>query len=181
MTTITAILDFWLDEVGAEQWFVKDEAIDRAVADRFNAVYEHAAAGLYDDWRWSPVGSLALLILLDQFPRNMFRDSCRAFATDAKARSLAKWALARDLDREMAEAARGFFLLPLQHSEHLADQMLCVSLTAERLPGSDSNEYAVQHRDIVQRFGRFPHRNAVLGRETTAEEAAFLTEPGSAF
>jgi len=181
MTTITAILDFWLDETGPEHWFVKDEALDRTVRERFGAAYERAAAGLCDDWRRSPEGCLALLILLDQFPRNMFRNSCRAFATDAKARGLARWGLARGSDGEVAPAARQIFLLPLQHSEDLADQALCVSLTADRLPGTDSYDYAIQHRDIIRRFGRFPHRNALLGRETTDEEAAFLAEPGSAF
>jgi len=181
MTTITAILDFWLDEVGPEKWFVKDEALDRAVGDRFGAAYERAAAGLCDGWRKSPAGCLALLILLDQFPRNMFRGSCRAYATDAKARSLAKWALARNIDDQVDTIARQFFLLPLQHSEDFADQTLCVDLTADRLSASDSYDYAVQHRDIVQRFGRFPHRNAILGRRTTDEEAAFLAGPDSSF
>ena len=181
MTTIATVLYFWLVEVGPEKWYVKDKTLDRTIADRFGAAYRRAAAGLCDDWRRSPAGCLALLILLDQFPRNMFRGSCRAFATDAKARRLAHWSLAHDIDGAVDEVGREFLLTPLEHSEELADQELCVRLAAERMPGSEFHDYAVRHRDIIRQFGRFPHRNEVLGRASTDVEAAFLARPGSSF
>jgi uncharacterized protein (DUF924 family) len=179
MTAATAtaadVVAFWRD-AGPSRWYRKDEAFDRAFRERFLATHEAAARGDLDAWLASPEGALALCILLDQFPRNAFRGSPRMFATDAKAREVARSALASRFDRQVDDALRQFFIMPFMHSEDPADQELCVRLARE-LP-TDTLRYAEEHRDIIVRFGRFPHRNAVLGRTTTAEEQRFLDEGG---
>ncbi len=181
MTTITAVVNFWFNEVGPEQWFIKEESIDAAIASRFGSAYAQAAAGLFDEWRHDPRGCLALLILLDQFPRNMFRDSSRAFATDAKARSISGQAVANGLDRAASELERQIFYMPLQHSESADDQARCLRLAERNLPNLKFGEYAARHSSIIDRFGRFPHRNRVLGRTSSDVEEAFLKKPGSSF
>jgi uncharacterized protein (DUF924 family) len=181
MTIITAVNDFWLNEVGPDRWFTTDAAVDHAIAERFRGTFEQAAGGVLDCWRGEPKGCLALLILLDQFPRNLFRGSSRAFATDDKARSIARQALARGLDDEVTGAARQFLYMPFQHSENLTDQRFCVRLAEERLPGSTFVEFALRHHDVIHRFGRFPHRNRALGRLSTAAEEAYLEQPDAGF
>ncbi|MGE3148662.1 MAG: DUF924 family protein [Pseudorhodoplanes sp.] len=171
-----AILTFWL-EAGYEKWFGKNEAFDIAIRTRFLATYEAAAGGRLGDWEKTADGALALTIALDQFPRNMFRSDPRSYATDALARAVAKRAVAQGFDRKVVPDLRSFFYLPLMHSEDLADQEQCLSLYRE-LGDAVSSRYAEEHADIIRRFGRFPHRNAVLGRATTPEEQAFLDGGG---
>jgi len=185
------VLAFWFgreDDPGygefRSQWFQKGEAFDREVTDRFGDLYERAAAGELDAWREEAESCLALVIVLDQFPRNMFRGDARTHTTDGKALDAAKYAIERALDRELPAFGRMFLYMPFMHAENVEDQRRSVELF-ERLAaepgGPDVVEYAVGHREIVERFGRFPHRNAILGRETTPEEAEFLTQPGSSY
>ena len=169
------IVDFWRD-LGPERWFARDDELDATIAQRFGDVYERAAAGELDGWAEEPNGALALVLILDQFPRNMFRGTPRAFETDAKALQLAKAALARGDHYHVGEDVNQFFALPLMHSENLEDQEACVRWMQEI--GEENVPYAEEHRDIVARFGRFPHRNAILGRTTTSEEQAFLEGGG---
>lgn len=178
-TSITPddVVSFWRD-AGPARWFRKDPAFDSAFRDRFLAAHEAAADGLLAGWAGTAEGALALLILLDQFPRNAFRGTPRMFATDGQARDIANAAISAGLNEEVDGELRQFFSLPLMHSEVLADQDACVELT-KRL-GEESARYARLHRDIIARFGRFPHRNAVLGRESSAEEQRFLDEGGFA-
>lgn len=178
---IAQVLDFWFAPGMAERWFKTDPAFDAEVRARLGPLHERAAAGELHGWRDSAEGCLALVLLLDQAPRNLFRDAARAFATDAAALELAYHAIARGFDRELPQGRRIFLYLPLEHSEDLADQETCVRLTAALDENPDWHDYAVQHRDIIARFGRFPHRNAALGRESTPEELAFLEQPGSSF
>ena len=171
------VLAFWR-AAGPDKWFKKDEAFDAEIRTRFLATYEAAAAGALA-WDETAEGALALLIVLDQFPRNMFRGSARAFAADPLARKIAAQAIERGLDQKVAVAERSFFYLPFEHSETLADQERCVALN--RASGdADALKWAELHADIIRRFGRFPHRNAVLGRVTTPEEQAFLDGGGFA-
>ncbi|MEJ6023333.1 DUF924 family protein [Ramlibacter sp. PS4R-6] len=172
-----AVLAFWR-EAGPSRWFRKDASFDREFHDRFLAAHEAAARGEFDAWAAMPDGALALCILLDQFPRNAFRGTPRMFATDAKARAVARGAIDSGFGDAVDEPLRQFFVLPLMHSEELEDQEQCVELA--RGLESDTHRYAVMHRDIIHRFGRFPHRNAVLGRESTPEEVKFLAEGGFA-
>ena len=171
------VLTFWR-EAGPERWFRKDTALDALFRDRFLAAHEAAARGELDGWAGTAGGALALLILLDQFPRNVFRGSPRTYATDAKARAVASAAVEAGFDQQAEAQMRGFFYLPFMHSEDLADLDRCVELT--RAEGGEQHRYALHHRDIVARFGRFPHRNAVLGRTSTPEERQFLAEGGFA-
>jgi len=170
-----SVLAFWR-EAGPDKWFNKDAAFDDAIRTRFLETYEAAAEGRLADWETTAEGALALVIVLDQFPRNMFRGEKRAFAADPLARGVAERALARGFDRAVPE--RTFFYLPFMHSEALDDQERCVALY--RTLDEDSLKWAVLHADIIRRFGRFPHRNAVLGRSTTPEEQAFLDGGGFA-
>jgi uncharacterized protein (DUF924 family) len=169
---------FWR-AAGPSKWFSKDADFDRAITTWFLAAHEAAAAGRLSDWEATPEGALALLILLDQFPRNMFRGSARAFATDPLARAVADRAVARGFDTRVADAERAFFYLPFEHSENLADQERSLALWRQSGSG-EIDKYAQSHADIIRRFGRFPHRNAVLGRATTPEEQAFLDAGGFA-
>ncbi|HEX2215518.1 MAG TPA: DUF924 family protein [Xanthobacteraceae bacterium] len=172
------IIAFW-QAAGQKKWFEKDADFDEEIRTRFLDMHEAAARGDLDTWSGTPEGALALLILLDQFPRNLFRGEARAYATDAKARERARAALARGFEQKVPQELRTFFYLPFMHSENLADQERCVELY--RALGDDySLKYAEDHADIIRRFGRFPHRNAILGRETTAEEQAFLDAGGFA-
>ena len=170
------VLAFWL-AAGHERWFAHDEAFDTAIRDRFAAIYKDAAAGLLNAWENSPEGALAFVIVLDQFPRNMFRGDPRAFSSDAQALEVARRALARGADKRIEAPLLQFLYLPFMHSEDLADQSRCVDLfrtTAD----TENLRYAEEHADIIRRFGRFPHRNRVLGRTTTPEEQAFLDGGG---
>lgn len=174
----TEIIDFW-QAAGHKRWYAKDPAFDRAIAERFEAAHHAAARGEFADWAAGWEGTLALLLLLDQFPRNMYRGSAHAFATDPLARNIARTALAVGFDKQAPVDLRMFFYLPFEHSEQIADQDLCLELCeAFEAEGGQSAEWAGLHRDIIQRFGRFPHRNAALGRESSADEQAFLAEGG---
>jgi uncharacterized protein (DUF924 family) len=174
------VLDFWFQgDPRDPRWFRKDEDFDRAIRDRFLPLYELAAAGGLAAWLESSAECVALVIVLDQFPRNMFRGTARAFAADALAREAARSILSSGWDKDMDDARRLFAYLPFEHSESLADQ----DLACELMKGFDPEQvrYALAHRDIIRRFGRFPHRNAALGRPSTAEEIEFLKQPGSGF
>lgn len=171
------VVAFWR-EAGPKRWFRKDAAFDSDFRDRFLAAHEAAARGELAGWDDGPEGALALLILLDQFPRNAFRDTARMFATDPQALRIARRAIAAGFDQQTGADLRNFFYLPLMHSEALPDQQQAVALTQPL--GADSYRFAVMHRDIIERFGRFPHRNAVLGRATTPQEQAFLAGGGFA-
>ncbi len=170
------ILSFWR-QAGYDKWFNKDEAFDVAIRERFLATHEAAAAGRLNDWQKTPDGALALIILLDQFPRNMFRGSPRSWATDPIARDVTKHALAEGFDEQVPAELKTFFYLPLMHSEKIDDQQQCVELY-KALGDENSLKYAELHEEIIRRFGRFPHRNPVLGRKTTPEEQAFLDDGG---
>jgi len=175
VATPEAVLAFWR-EAGPDKWFTRDDAFDADIRAKFLPTYEAAAAGQLDDWERSAEGTLALLIVLDQFPRNMFRGQARCYAADPLARAVAHRALKRGCDQDVPEAERGFFYLPFMHSEDIADQQRCVGLYREA--GDPNLSYAERHADIIRRFGRFPHRNAALGRTTTPEEQAYLDEGG---
>jgi uncharacterized protein (DUF924 family) len=175
--TAADVLSFWR-EAGPKRWFRKDEAFDAEFRSRFLRCHEAAAAGELDAWAGDASGALALLILLDQFPRNAFRGMACMFRTDEKAREIARAAVAAGFDMQLESELRNFFYLPFMHSENLADQDRAVELT--RTLGDDPLRYAIVHRDIIARFGRFPHRNAALGRVTTPEEQRFLDEGGFA-
>ena len=170
------VLAFWR-AAGPDKWFTKDATFDSEIATRFLAVWHAAAADKLTKWEESPEGALALTIVLDQFPRNMFRGHARTFAADAVARAVADRALARGFDRQVAEDLRQFFYLPFEHSEDMADQERSLEL-ARRFGDAEFTRFAEQHADVIRRFGRFPHRNPVLGRVTTAEEQAFLDGGG---
>ena len=190
-TSASDVLDFWFgrrEDPGygefRDAWFRKDGAFDAEVIDRFGGLYERAASGELDGWREDAEGCLALVICLDQFPRNMFRGDARTHATDTKALETAGYAVERALDRELPPFQRMFLYMPFMHAESVGDQRRSVELfeaLAAEPGGPDVTEYAAGHRDIVERFGRFPHRNSLLGRETTPEEAEFLTQPGSSY
>ncbi len=171
------VTGFWRD-AGPQRWFRKDDAFDDAFRARFLGAHEQAAAGALDDWAATADGALALLILLDQFPRNAFRGTARMFATDAQALRVARTALAAGFDQQTATDLRNFFYLPFMHAESLPEQDRAVELT--RALGDDSAEAALTHRQIIERFGRFPHRNALLGRATTPMEQRFLDDGGFA-
>ncbi|HEX6958952.1 MAG TPA: DUF924 family protein [Ferrovibrio sp.] len=184
------VLDFWFDRPASQplqprkEWWQKDESFDADIRIRFGAAVETALAGGYADWEDAAESALALLILLDQFPRNIFRGQARAFAGDARARSVAHKAVDRGFDITVPTVMRQFFYMPFQHSENLAEQDLSILLfTAleKELPGHDLLHYAERHRAIIAQFDRFPHRNAALGRTSTPEEIAFLKQPGSSF
>ena len=172
--TPAEILSFWR-EAGRDRWYEKDDAFDAEVRRRYLELWRMAAAGGLSSWEASDEGALALTIVLDQFPRNMFRATAEAFASDAQALEVASRAVARGADRRIEPVLVEFLYMPFMHSEHLADQLRCVELFRD---SPDNIEYAEQHADIIRRFGRFPHRNRVLGRETTAEEQAFLEAGG---
>jgi uncharacterized protein (DUF924 family) len=172
------VIAFW-QAAGPQKWYRKDAAFDHEIAARFLGLHETAAAGRLSDWEATPAGALALLLLLDQFPRNMFRGSARAFATDPLARAVADRAIARGFDTGATSADRTFFYLPFEHSENLADQERSLALSRQA-GGGKADRYSEIHADIIRRFGRFPHRNAALGRATTPEEQAFLDGGGFA-
>ena len=185
-----AVLSFWFDGgEGAGQvrkaWFKKDEHFDREVASRFGATLSAARSGRLEAWRATPLGRLALIVVLDQFSRNIHRGSPLAFESDAQALALARELVASGQDRSLDTLQRWFAYLPYEHSESLADQdesvRLFTALAAEDERLADALDYAHRHREVIARYGRFPHRNAVLGRQNTADEAAYLATPGAGF
>lgn len=180
IATAEAVLDFWFSESSEEDWFKKNDAFDATLRERFSWTHAAAAEGALDGWAETPDGRLALLILLDQMSRNLYRGDARAFAQDGKAIAIARRALAEG-DHAVASRDRRLFLyLPFEHSENPADQALCMALFTA-LGDDRLIDFAERHKVIVDRFGRFPHRNAVLGRESTAEEISFLEQPNSSF
>jgi uncharacterized protein (DUF924 family) len=197
--TPAELLEFWFGQVAADgtvpaermtMWWKKDPAIDETIRARFEPVVARAAAGELDDWANTAAGRLALIISLDQFPRNIYRGEPRAFAFDARAQALCLEGLERGHDRELLPIQRTFHYLPLEHAEDRTLQQRCVelfeALQREASPALAETfasylDFAVQHARIIERFGRFPHRNAVLGRASTDEELAFLQQPGSSF
>lgn len=185
------ILDFWFadgPDTFRMAWFRRDDAFDAEIRTRFGALLEQARSGAHDGWAAAPEGALALALLLDQFPRNLFRGTPDAFACDEHARRIARAAVLRDRhDLALTPTQRSFLYLPFEHSEALADQDLSVTLfeglrdhPASAKPGGVI-DYAWKHRAVIARFGRFPHRNAVLGRADTAAEGAYLAQPGAGF
>jgi uncharacterized protein (DUF924 family) len=191
MSTSQDVLDFWFGREGEEgyeefqeAWFTKDPEFDREIRDRFEPVYEEAADGRLDHWKSEARSCLALIVVLDQFPRNMYRGDSRMYAADALAREAARHAVEHAYDRELSPYGRMFLYLPFEHSEDLEDQRFSVELfrgLAAKMGSEDLLGYAVRHLEIVEQFGRFPHRNEILGRRTTPEEAEFLRGPGSSF
>ena len=174
----SAILQFWFHEAKPYQWYRRDNQFDREIKDRFGSLHSAAAAERLNAWLVQPNSALAFIILLDQFSRNMFRGSARAYAEDPRARNAAHFAIKRRFDFRFPDRERAFFYMPFMHSEALADQDRCVQLFKARMPASGNLSYAIQHRDIIKRFGRFPHRNKVLGRTSTPAEIAYLKAGG---
>jgi len=185
MTRAIDVLEFWFagdPAMRRKVWFEKDVAFDAACVD-FAVARDLAKAGAFDEWADTPRGGLALLILLDQLSRNLHRGTAEAFAADAKARAIARALLARGFDQTLSPVERIFVYLPFEHSEALADQDLSVRLfeALDAALGGQVLDYAVRHRDVIRRFGRFPHRNAALGRASTVDEQAYLADPGAGF
>ena len=174
------VLSFWLDEVGPDGWYKADETLDAKISETFEAAWEGAMDGKYSLWLTYPSGALAYIILTDQFPRNMFRGSGRAFASDRAALTAAKAAIGKGWDMRIDEPARQFFYLPLMHSENLCDQDRCVRLMHERMPeyGSNNLLHARAHREVIRQFGRFPYRNEVLDRNSTGAESDYVSAGG---
>ncbi len=191
MAQFQEILEFWFtksDEAdygkSDKVWFVKDTKFDEEVRSRFLNTYQQAVSGKLNSWQESPLSCLALIILLDQFPRNMFRDQPQAFATDEQALKFAQYAVERNFDQQLLPIQRWFIYLPFEHSENLEDQQKAVALfsTLKDDPDSESSiDYAYRHLEIIERFGRFPHRNKILDRQNTPEEEEFLKQPGASF
>ena len=176
------VLEFWFDRANRRHWFDASADFDALVRQRLLPRHIDAVEGRLDHWKDNADGALALCILFDQVPRNAFRGTARAFATDAQARAVARHSLALRFDRSHpSDDRRMFCYLPFEHSEDLEDQILAVRLLSERTADESAADYARQHLAIITKFGRFPHRNAILGRSSTAEELAFLKRPGSAF
>ena len=174
------VLGFWLDEVGEKGWYQPPEGLDNEIRNRFEAAWTTAMQGAYGLWLTYPSGALAYIILMDQFPRNMFRGTGKAFASDKHALAAAKVSIGRCWDMKIDEPARQFFYLPLMHSESLSDQDRCVRLMKERMPkaGDGNLLHAKAHREVIRKFGRFPYRNTALNRSTTKPESAYLDSGG---
>lgn len=194
-----AVLEFWFGPLDADgrasperraRWWQKSEAFDSEIRERFGVLHSEIVAGEHTAWAERPSGAIALVIVLDQLSRNMFRGGPGMYATDEEARTIADRAIERGFDQELAAAERTFLYMPFMHCESLEAQERCIALFASMVEASDgvvakgaagSLDFARRHRDIVARFGRFPHRNAILGRESTPEELEFLQGPGSSF
>ncbi|MEB3283447.1 MAG: DUF924 family protein [Lyngbya sp.] len=191
MSTVAEILAFWFGSPEDENygkprkvWFQKNSEFDEQIRSDFLADYELASQGKLKNWKESPDSCLALILLLDQFPRNLFRGQPEAFATDSQALEVAKYAVSQGFDRQMLPVKRWFIYLPFEHSENLVDQEKSIELTRQLSDDPDSKssiDYAIRHWEIIKQFGRFPHRNSILGRESTPEEQEFLKQPGSSF
>lgn len=183
MATPDEIIRFWIHDTGPEGWYDGSDALDRDIRSRFLPDWDAARAGKLTDWHASATGALAFLILTDQFPRNMFRGDARSFATDAAALSCAEAAIAAGLDLQIDLPDRQFFYLPFMHSEKMTDQDRCVDLMRDRMSdprGAGDTLHARVHREIIRKFGRFPYRNKALGRDSSAEEIAFIQDGGYA-
>ncbi|MGB2925187.1 MAG: DUF924 family protein [Limnothrix sp.] len=186
-----AVLDFWFGERtdpnygrSRKEWFIKNSAFDDLVREHLESFYQQAKLGLFKNWRRNPNGCLALIILLDQVPRNLFRRTPQAFATDNKALEIAQWAIANSFDHGLLTVQKLFIYLPFEHSETIADQRRSLELfnsLADDPEAKSFIDYAQKHFDVIERFGRFPHRNEILGRTNTAAETEFLSQPGSSF
>ncbi|MDH3666646.1 MAG: DUF924 domain-containing protein [Paracoccaceae bacterium] len=174
------VLQFWLAEVGPERWYENDGGLDTQIKERFESLWTRASSGDCDHWLLTPRGALALIIVLDQFPRNMFRGTASAYRSDSKALCVAKQAIRRGHDKVTPEPERQFFYLPLMHSEALTDQERCVRLIKLTLPatGDENLEHARRHREVIRRFGRFPSRNGPLGRNDTEAERQYRDAGG---
>lgn len=177
--TKSDVLNYWFEELAPQQWFQQSDEVDATIKDRFSAIHETVKEGTCDDWAIEVDGALALILILDQFPRHMFRGSPDSFATDKKALLIAKDAIHKGFDQILNPTKRGFMYLPFQHSEVLTDQRRSVELyTAMKDANPMGHMYAVRHFEPVDKFGRFPHRNDVLGRESSEEEIEFLKTHG---
>jgi uncharacterized protein (DUF924 family) len=176
------ILDFWFVETQPQQWFQVNEDFDKQVIDRFSEPYDMATRGEFDEWQKDADGALALVVLLDQMPRNMFRGTPRAFETDKKALIVSKYAISKGLDQVLNVQKRRFLYLPFEHSENMNDQRRSVELF-EKIQDDDplGYDYAVRHYKVIEEYGRFPHRNKILSRENTPEEEAYLSKPDAGF
>lgn len=176
------ILHFWFEETQPAQWFQKNDDFDTLIRERFLGIYRLAADGVCDLWRDEAEGCVALCVVLDQFPRNIFRGQAESFASDAKALLVARQALARGFDQTQPPARRRFLYLPFEHSEDMTDQQRAVALF-QSMQADDplGYDYALRHQEVIERFGRFPHRNAILGRKNTPEEDEYLAQAGSGF
>lgn len=180
MDKARAIIEFWINEVGPSGWYQASEELDQTIRDRFLKDWELAKAGEFHLWGSCPEKSLALLILLDQFPRNMFRNDAKAFSTDKKAREVASHAIEHGYDLRTPEPERQFYYMPLMHSECLTHQERCVRLMKHRMPNAGDGNllHAKAHRELIRKFGRFPYRNESLGRSSTANEQEFIDNGG---
>jgi uncharacterized protein (DUF924 family) len=180
MTTYADIIKFWFEKIEPASWWKKDEAFDQLIRERFTDIYQRAAKCELFEWRQHALGWLAEIIVLDQFPRNMFRDSAQAFATDSMAVILVQEAVANQVDKELTAQQKSFLYMPLMHSESALIHQTAMDLYSQ--PGLESNlDFEKRHKSIIDRFGRYPHRNAVLGRVSTDEEVEFLKGPESSF
>jgi uncharacterized protein (DUF924 family) len=177
---IDEVSRFWIEELTPEGWFKKSDQSDQTIKQRFAAIYVRLREGVPASWLETPDGYVAAIIVLDQFPRNMFRGEKRSFATDPLALELAKQAIANGIDAQLPPIKRWVLYLPFEHSEDAADQVRCIELMTA-LANPVALDWALRHKAVIDRFGRFPHRNAILGRDTTEEEAEFLKQPGSSF
>ncbi len=178
--TSNEVLNFWFSEGVKPLWFKKSDEFDREIKQRFINIYQLAQTGALASWRDRSEDLLALIIIFDQFPRNMFRHTAQTFATDALALDLAKYALSNNYPQDLAAEQQAFLYMPLMHSENKLDQALSVELF-QALGTEDYLKFAIKHQEIINRFGRFPHRNKILGRESTTDEREFLNQPGSNF
>lgn len=174
------VLKFWLDDSRPEQWYVQDDAFDQEIRDQFQETWEGACEGRHSMWLTYPSGALAYIILMDQFGRNMFRNSGKAFTADRAALSAAKSAIEKKWDLRIDEPARQFFYMPLMHSENLCDQDRCVRLICDRLSeqGDSTLLHAQAHREVIRQFGRFPYRNEALNRTSSVQELRYIQEGG---
>ena len=176
------ILDFWFEETQPAQWFQVNEDFDNVIRERFGDAYESAKSGQFDDWQNNADGALALCILLDQMPRNMFRGTPQAFVTDNKALIVSKFAISKGLDVVLPLPKRRFLYLPFEHSENMNDQRRSVELFEKNKDDDPLGyDYAVRHLNVIEKYGRFPHRNKILGRDNTPEEEEYLAQPDAGF
>lgn len=179
MTTPREVLDFWFHDAHRELWWTRNDDFDAKIRERFGQATEDAATGKFDAWVKEPEGALALIILLDQFPRNLYRGSPRTWAHDAKAREMTREVLKRGHDDHFSDPhAKNFLYLPLMHSEEAEDQAQCLRLVSDRIPDHEAAvRSAHEHKAVIDRFGRFPHRNEILGRPNTPDEEEYLSDP----
>ncbi len=176
------LIHFWFEDTAPHQWFEVNEQFDAMIIDRYLDTYERARDGKLKDWEVDAEGCLALCLVLDQFPRNMFRRAATSFATDAKALLIAKQALHKGFDQVLTPVKRRFLYLPFEHSENFQDQKKSVELfKSMQADDAMGYEYALRHMHVIEKYGRFPHRNKVLGRENTVEEVEYLNQPGAGF